>query len=96
MGFDGDVQYYLVPKRPERPEADESLLFVMDPCALTKSFHNMTLILIVLSIYLDSLLPCPIVTIALKRLLCRCERLDQILRFCGIKTTQFCQYSPAN
>lgn len=34
--YDGDEQYYLVPKHSERPETDESLLFVMDPCALTK------------------------------------------------------------
>uniref|UniRef100_A0A158Q836 Inositol 1,4,5-trisphosphate receptor n=1 Tax=Elaeophora elaphi TaxID=1147741 RepID=A0A158Q836_9BILA len=31
-----DEQYYLVPKHSERPEADESLLFVLDPCTFTK------------------------------------------------------------
>uniref|UniRef100_A0A915PLW3 Inositol 1,4,5-trisphosphate receptor n=1 Tax=Setaria digitata TaxID=48799 RepID=A0A915PLW3_9BILA len=32
----GNEQYYLVPKHSERPETDESLLFILDPCTLTK------------------------------------------------------------
>lgn len=32
----GDGQYYLVPKHSERPETDESLLFVLDPCTFVK------------------------------------------------------------
>ncbi|CAG9538689.1 unnamed protein product [Cercopithifilaria johnstoni] len=32
----GDEQFYLVPKHSERPETDESLLFVLDPCTFTK------------------------------------------------------------
>ncbi|KAL3982635.1 RIH domain family protein [Acanthocheilonema viteae] len=31
-----DEQYHLVPKHSERPETDESLLFVLDPCTFTK------------------------------------------------------------
>ncbi|EJD74264.1 cation channel family protein [Loa loa] len=31
-----EEQYYLVPKHSERPETDESLLFVLDPCIFTK------------------------------------------------------------
>lgn len=34
--FCSDEQYYLVPKHSERPETDESLLFVLDPCTFTK------------------------------------------------------------
>uniref|UniRef100_A0A915CC30 Inositol 1,4,5-trisphosphate receptor n=2 Tax=Parascaris univalens TaxID=6257 RepID=A0A915CC30_PARUN len=35
-GLQGEEQYYLVPKHVEQPETDESLVFVLDPCALTK------------------------------------------------------------
>uniref|UniRef100_A0AAF5RY03 Inositol 1,4,5-trisphosphate receptor n=5 Tax=Wuchereria bancrofti TaxID=6293 RepID=A0AAF5RY03_WUCBA len=31
-----DGQYYLVPKHSQKPETDESLLFVLDPCTFTK------------------------------------------------------------
>ncbi|VDK41879.1 unnamed protein product [Anisakis simplex] len=31
-----DDQYYLVPKHVEQPENDESIVFMLDPCALTK------------------------------------------------------------
>lgn len=30
--------YYLVPKNSERPEDDPTLIFVLDPCTLTKVF----------------------------------------------------------
>ncbi|VDK72063.1 unnamed protein product [Litomosoides sigmodontis] len=33
----GDEQYCLVPKHSERPETDESLLFVLDPCTFVKT-----------------------------------------------------------
>lgn len=36
MESDSDEQYYLVPKHSDFPETDESLVFVLDPCSLTK------------------------------------------------------------
>ncbi|MCP9265766.1 Inositol 1,4,5-trisphosphate receptor type 1 [Dirofilaria immitis] len=34
--YSGNGQYCLIPKHSERPETDESLLFVLDPCTFTK------------------------------------------------------------